>query len=300
MIEFIKRQIEELENSGKGDRIIDLMENIHKEKYTIGTIGISHRVLTHWEDKGLLLNPKKSKDEKWRKFDLTSVVWLKIVKELRELNVPLEQIKIVKGHVNFKYDFVNDEAFREVLVNIITSYDKELDITQKEFDEVAEQISMTLLDDLILQAAGLQSQLSLLIDQEGEIFPYRECIHNDLVKVPEFLDFFRNHHFSISISKIIGEVLTILPENELYESYHFLTEDELKVLRAIREEDSIKSLTVKFGKRKKVDLIKTTKNQQADLKARLMDFISKNGYHDITLKVENGSVVFCENTRKMK
>ena len=300
MTESIKKQIEEIESSGKGDQLIDLMENIHEEKYTIGTIGVSHRVLTHWEDKDLLLKPKKSKDEKWRKFDLSSVIWLKIVKELRELNAPLDLIKKVKDHISFKYDFVNDKEFRQVLLDLIISVDGEENLDQEIFDQVAKQISMTLMDDLILQGAGLQSQVSLLINKDGDISPYRESMHNELVKIPDFLEFFRNHHFSISISKIIAEVLTILPENELYESYHFLTEDELKILRAIREEDNIRSLTVKFGKKKKIDLIKTTKDQKADLKARLMDLITKNGYHDITLKIENGSVIYCENTRKLK
>jgi DNA-binding transcriptional MerR regulator len=300
MTEFIKKQIENIQSSGKGDQLIELMGNIHEEKYTIGTIGVSHRVLTHWEDKNLLLNPKKSKDEKWRKFDLSSVVWLKIVKELRELKAPLELIYKIKEHISYKYDFVNDPEMRAVFRDMLVSYFGEEEIDQKIFDETAEEISMTLLDDFILQAAGLQSQLSLLINKEGDVFPYRESLHNELMKIPDFLEIFRNHHISISISKIIAEILTILPEEELYKNYQFLTEDELKVLRAIREEDNIKSLLVKFGKKKKVDLIKTSYDQKADLKARLMDLITKNGYHDITLKVENGSVVYCQNTRKTK
>ena len=97
--------------------------------------------------------------------------------------------------------------------------------------------------------------------------PYREIAHNELMKIPEFLEIFRNHHFSISISKIIADILTILPENELYENYEFLTKDEMKILRAIREEDDIKSIVVKFGKRKKVELIKTSVNQKTYLKA---------------------------------
>ncbi len=299
MIDFIKRQVFELERSGRGDKLIDLVENMHQEKYTIGSIGVTHRVLTNWEDKGVLLNPKSSKDEKWRKFDLSSVVWLKIVKDLRELNAPLDLISKIKEQVSYKYDFVNDQELRNFLFSFFESISDE-PITEPEFSEVAKAMSLTILDSLIIEAAGIQSQVSLMINKEGDIMPYREVTHNELMKIPEFLEIFRNHHFSISISKIIADILTILPENELYENYEFLTKDEMKILRAIREEDDIKSIVVKFGKRKKVELIKTSVNQKTDLKARLMDLITKNGYHDITLKVENGSVVFCENTRKTR
>ena len=164
MIDFIKRQVFELEKSGRGDKLIDLVENMHQEKYTIGTIGVTHRVLTNWEDKGVLLNPKSSKDEKWRKFDLSSVVWLKMVKDLRELNAPLDLINKMKEQVSYKYDFVNDQESRNFLYSFFESISDE-PITETEFSEVAKAMSLTILDSLIIEAAGMQSQVSLMINK---------------------------------------------------------------------------------------------------------------------------------------
>ena len=55
---IIKEEYKKLEASGKEEEMFEFFENIHEEKYTIGLINLSHRVLTNWEDKNLLLNPK--------------------------------------------------------------------------------------------------------------------------------------------------------------------------------------------------------------------------------------------------
>ena len=297
---LIKEEFKKVEDTGREDELFDLLENIHEEKYTIGLINLSHRVLTNWEDKNLLLKPKKSKDEKWRKFDLSSVVWLKIIQELRTFNLSLATIENVKEQMCYQFDFRNDPEEREIFRDLITQIEDDEDINEELFNEAAEITSLRMIDLLVLQAVGFQTQMSLLIRNDGEAMIYKENMHTELMKVDEAAEFIRDHHITISISKIIGEVLSILPEDELHDNYQFLTEDEMKILRAIREEKNIKSLEVKFGKKNKVDLIKVAKTETVDLKARLMDLIAKNGYHDIKLSTENGNIVRCENVRKTK
>lgn len=297
---IIKEEYKKLEASGKEEEMFEFFENIHEEKYTIGLINLSHRVLTNWEDKNLLLNPKEKKDEKWRKFDLSSIVWLKIIQELRAFNIPLVVIETIKEQICYQFDFKNNDEERQFFRDLITMIDEDDDIEEDAFNKAAEIISLKLIDFLVLEAAAFQTQISLLFKSDGAIMVYRESWHNELIKNEEYLDFVRDHHLVISISKIIGEILSIIPENELIDSYQFLTEDEMKILRAIREEKNIKSLEVKFGKKKKVDLIKVGKEEKVDLKSRLMDLIAKNGYHDIKLSTENGNIVRCENVRKTK
>ena len=297
---IIKEEYKKLEASGKEEEMFEFFKNIHEEKYTIGLINLSHRVLTNWEDKNLLLNPKEKKDEKWRKFDLSSIVWLKIIQELRAFNIPLVVIETIKEQICYQFDFKNNDEERQFFRDLITMMDEDDDIEEDAFNKAAEIISLKLIDFLVLEAAGFQTQISLLFKSDGAIMVYRESLHNEFIKNEEYLDFVRDHHLVISISKIIGEILSIIPENELIDSYQFLTEDEMKILRAIREEKNIKSLEVKFGKKKKVDLIKVGKEEKVDLKSRLMDLIAKNGYHDIKLSTENGNIVRCENVRKTK
>ena len=297
---IIKEEYKKLEASGKEEEMFEFFENIHEEKYTIGLINLSHRVLTNWEDKNLLLNPKEKKDEKWRKFDLSSIVWLKIIQELRAFNIPLVVIETIKEQICYQFDFKNNDEERQFFRDLITMMDEDDDIEEDAFNKAAEIISLKLIDFLVLEAAGFQTQISLLFKSDGAIMVYRESLHNEFIKNEEYLDFVRDHHLVISISKIIGEILSIIPENELIDSYQFLTEDEMKILRAIREEKNIKSLEVKIRKKKKVDLIKVGKEEKVDLKSRLMDLIAKNGYHDIKLSTENGNIVRCENVRKTK
>ena len=53
-------------------------------------------------------------------------------------------------------------------------------------------------------------------------------------------------------------------------------------------------------KKSQIELIETTCEEKADNAKRLSDLIMKNGYQDITVKTQNGKVILCKNTRKVK
>lgn len=70
--------------------------------YLTGSLPISYRVLSHWDDLRLL---PKSKTQKggWRKFSFIEIVWLGVVKSLRNFGYPLEKIESVREHL-LRYD----------------------------------------------------------------------------------------------------------------------------------------------------------------------------------------------------
>jgi len=74
---------------------------------------------------------------------------------------------------------------------------------------------------------------------------------------------------------------------------------EANVLEALRE-DNLISVIVRFDKNNELDLMEVKKLHESEREARLMDMMLKDGYHDITVKTQDGKIVRCENTRKVK
>jgi hypothetical protein len=56
---------------------------------------------------------------------------------------------------------------------------------------------------------------------------------------------------------------------------------------------------VRYGEDKNIDLIEIIRSEKIDKRARLIDFLMTNGYQDITIKTQNGEIVYCENKRKI-
>jgi hypothetical protein len=76
-----------------------------------------------------------------------------------------------------------------------------------------------------------------------------------------------------------------------------LTQEEVKILEVINQEN-IKSVTIRYGQNSKIELLEVTKVQKIDKRARLLDFIMTHGYQEITIKTQDGEIVYCENKKK--
>ena len=74
-----------------------------ERKYKPSELGISARNINNWSDNNLLPLAKK---KGWHKFNLTECVWLKIILHLRELNINLDAIRIIKESLFSKPDIV--------------------------------------------------------------------------------------------------------------------------------------------------------------------------------------------------
>ena len=70
------------------------------------------------------------------------------------------------------------------------------------------------------------------------------------------------------------------------------------ILKAIRQ-DNLKSVIVRFDNKNKINLLEETKVERIDKASRLFEMIMTKGYQDITIKTQNGEIVYCENKQKI-
>jgi len=65
-------------------------------------------------------------------------------------------------------------------------------------------------------------------------------------------------------------------------------------------ENDLDSVVVRYDKENQMDLMEITKIEKPDREIRLLELLLKDGYQDITLKTQQGKLVHCKNTRKVK
>lgn len=61
--------------------------------YTVKNIGVSNRVVSHWDSQEVTLPDQRPNEKKWRKFNFQEIVWLQILQELRAFGMSMEQLK---------------------------------------------------------------------------------------------------------------------------------------------------------------------------------------------------------------
>lgn len=74
-------------------------ELFNTRKYRISQEVISSRIMNHWQKENLLPIKCQEAGQKWRVFTLMDLVWIAILKELRELGLSIPIIKKVKKSI---------------------------------------------------------------------------------------------------------------------------------------------------------------------------------------------------------
>lgn len=277
-----------------------LSKIVWEKRFSLNDVGVTYRWISHWHKKGLLIGSYE--EGKWRKFDLIEYVWLKMIIQMRKFNLSLETIKRIKQDMIQEISVSEALGHKEVLDIVIklAKGDKRDEIKKVLEDQNVMDLfkfqTINLFESLIMDIISFHNSFSILINS-NMVMPIKHSSLEYLSSLSQFNDIFRGSYISISISEILRDFMLgkcgINQKNKLA----LLSDDEEQVLNALRE-DNIKSVIVKYGMDKEIDLLEIIKVEKVDKRARLMDFIMTNGYQDITIKTQNGEIVYCENKRK--
>ena len=84
----------------ESDVLKQFQQTLRLKRYRASDTDINYRTINHWEEMGLLFDDKEREDG-WRKFTIVEVLWLHIIKELRDYGVSIETIQKVKDAITF-------------------------------------------------------------------------------------------------------------------------------------------------------------------------------------------------------
>ncbi len=283
----------------------DILNGINDLRYTVTDVGVSSRVMSYWASEELLF--EDFKDHKWRMLDLVSLVWMIMIKQMREYGIPFKTIKKIREELQPQdlMDFVLSSGdLREMITHLAKKDNQEVPDLNRLLEDprVREEVKSAFpnfLKILILYALISKEHLAILVNQEGDIVPYLEKYREEYLKDNSLRRFLLGTYLTVSISGILVDFFTAYNPDFLSQELMLITKEECAVLKAIRL-PGIKSVMVKLNQQGEFDLLEVTREHKVDRAAKLYEIFLQDGYEDITIKTQNGNVVHCQNTTRMR
>lgn len=278
----------------------ELEKTLTEPRFTIAELNVTARDATYWDKMGIL--PELKGKGMRRKYDLYQAVWIKLIQQLRELDVAIKTIKALKEHLFDKTltlgDVLKNEATIEVLRTTAKEkgYSKELEdlLANGGLDNKTDMEIEGMFESIVKQTVIFRHALSIIILPSGNFFPYTFKKHNILLEQqPELENILNEPHISVSISKAFSDLVTDWSAKPFFNEISLVTEQEKELLKKLRQPDVISAEVIFEGD--VIDLIKICKKENVTLAHRFGDVISKNGYHEIVIKTRNGKVIHYQN-----
>jgi len=289
-----------------------IVEAMRNKVFRAVETGVHPKTIADWNRMGLLLAPRQR--NKHHRFTMTEFVWILILDRMRGFNLSYELIAAFRMECiqpqSFSFDdilsqpsFVDQlsKALPDIPKDWLTGFFADTNSTGLLNDMLSKDFPIvSTLDTLILVTLFMESPVSIIMDDVGrgsvlypELFRVEGLDASDLEKL------LYSTHVSISLSEMVAKAMGAVPTQKLTGELKLLSDQEAKVLDVLREE-GLRSVTVRFDGRGEMEFLELTSDQKVDKRARLLELMLTTGYQDITVKTQNGDVVFCQNTRKIK
>ena len=128
---------------------------------------------------------------------------------------------------------------------------------------------------------------------------YKDNYNDYLQSLPEYNQFIKTTHVSVSLNQILFEITNELIEDDELAALKILTKEESKIIDLIRVKGT-KKVEILFSLNDSPQLIKITSQNKLDSATRVKELIMGGGYQEIKITTENGKVVNFENTKKIR
>lgn len=283
-----------------------LNESFHEPRYTINDLGVTHRDATYWDKKDILPTVQ-SKINTRRRYTLKQAVWIKLIQQLRDFDISLNKIKEIKdcilGQEANAFELFQDPNVQKVIEQIaehtghLEQYKALLgDIT---FQDALKEGSVDLFETIILYTIIFRRDVSLVVNLNNECMPYCLDKHQHFLdEIPEFEEIMRLPHIVLSISNAVSQLIQDWAKKEWSSDASFLTEDEKKIVKLLRDEHT-EELQIFKKDNKPERVIQVSKNNISAIKD-FSNYIVRNGYQKITVSTRQGKIVDFKNEVSLK
>lgn len=275
------------------EKIAELYEVITKERLSVKDTGINYRVINHWDEKGLIRFARNS-TEGHRRFSFVDFIWIKVVNELREFGVKLQDIeKIANGlyhpipmkelmdafaeNIGLVTDNSEIEG-KQDLIEFIKSGDyKNIDFSVLGFN---------FLHALIAEAIATRKPISILLFKDGEWFPFikeREHLYPDELRYK--IDYIP--HIMVSITDIIFRYIIEDELQDYFGEIRAFTPNEIQLLRYVKD-GKYKKIVVNLRSKEFPVLVV---NKGIGAKEEIIKVLRQQHYKDFLVTEESGNEV---------
>jgi len=301
--ELIQIELNKILNQNFGSQFLYIEKGITTKSFLVGDLDIPYRWITHWDQKDLLFT--KEETSKWRRYDFVDFVWIKMIQKLRSFNVSIAQIKLIKDQLIQEITFeeaINTEEVRQAVKALNPTIneggiDSILDDALKNGSAKKEKLNFLKL--FLLDAIVLKNHFALLLNEKMELVIYKENFRSDYLDNIAFKEFLLSSHLTLSLTELIVEFISMNDLEFIQNDLKLITESEKEVLSYLRTNENVSAINIKY-KNGSMNALEIVENRTVDLSQRLTDIMMTKGYEEIIIKTQKGTIVHCENTRKIK
>jgi DNA-binding transcriptional MerR regulator len=300
---------EKLSSEDGAKDFLQFMDSLFERRFTLKHANIKKQELAYWKKEGLFEMSIVSEDREWTRFHFFDYVWLKLVSELRKVNMPVKEIAKVKQ----QFFTISDDDIITMLTRgvpeapnhpKIISDDEIADVKHDGFKHMVLMFRKYFLpfNEFVLGLIFNRTRFNLLVNFNGEIGWFDTEVINKPDVFRDFLSFIDHTHVSIPIHRLLDEFYSS-PDIKLKDIQQVfqLTKTEIKLFEIIRTE-GITEVKIKLEPDKGgYILIETVHREDTEKTLLQLDrIVKKEGYKDITIKTEGTSIRLFEVRTKMK
>jgi len=310
----IDKILEKKDADGYLDAVDEFSSIAITKEFIVQDVEISSRVFNHWVKEGIVDIPA-SNTRVVHTFNMVELIWLKLIKRLRDFGYPIEKIRILKEFLLTPFDFgiilknlsqTQKSRFLERIDKAFLKNDagkqKLKKSLEKELENLKENDPSLLTCTLFLiitEFLFYRRNVRLLIDMNAKCLietgdPDYPGMEDEMPQT----GFDDDSYLNISLVSLFRSIIADKRNIQYIKENKLLNENELHILSLIRE-GKAKSITIKF-KNQKPNIIEVTQEKKIYAEARLSEVMLNRGYQDITIKTENGNIAVTNITTKRK
>lgn len=286
------------------------MDNLLAPKFTLKQANIRKQDLSYWKREGLFENRAGAEGREWTRMNFFDYMWLRLVVELRKVNVPVKNIAQLRTQL---FEIDNETLSMMIQQEVKLAQDGPIPQTLlTEFDSVFKkqpEVFLTLFKRYFSLFARLV--LGIMLQRQRLLLTYTpeegfNLSFPDQIAETEQLDLYYTlsdqAHVSVPLHRLLDEFYenpNIAPKD--CQRIFGLTPSELKIFEAIRKEGTLE-VRIKLKPDRGGFLLMETFRQIDPQKSiqSIEQIIKKGGYQNIEIKTEQGAIRVCEIVTKEK
>lgn len=289
---------------------------IDEKKFSLSDTGVNHRLITYWDEKGLLDKPNS--ESKWRKFDLEELVWIRLIAKLREFSIGVDLILSIKNELfrqTTLQHFIERPGMEKVYEDIMKSLENggqysfgNLSLTIDNLNSIELSGFRTLLQaiyvtkinySLIVYLPNSTVQDSINPSRGVNVVLYSPDRHEEFKRNFDYKEVFGKSNLSISLTELVEDVIVNINPLKLPEELNYLSDEELLIFKTIRS-GNFKSIKIRFDESAKVSYMEVAEVKKLKMESRIYEMVHKGAYQHIEIDSQDGKVVHCENKTIIK
>lgn len=272
--------------------------------------GLSSRLINHWRSLGILIEGERVFDQNY-KFNFIEFLWIRAIIEIRELGLPMEELKKAKEILNEKHpiswyltsetdenstakqkvedyiyeNFIDPKVLRENFV-----------LSPSDFSYLENQFQYSLFELALFSFISKRNKSYIHILSNGMAVCDFGGRTNANQKIKEQMG--RRPHIILPIFSLLNDFI------EKDENFEFALKTEIfdpmegQILQYVRS-GNFDSITIEFKEGSPV-FLEGKKSFKVDEAARIKEYILGREYSNINISVANGNIQYATKTTRVR